>query len=443
MKSSRQKPWKRTRKEDGSGWHYKYDFQDQKWGITRKKRTFNTVAECQAFHDALLAQAQKQAKGEKPVRYFGQALIRYIEETKNKKLSTGDDVSNALALRWPYKFEGQWQLLEDLPLDDSENGIVTGFKNYLNDLSCVVKRSYIHEKIWHLRKEGDQLKWYEQPNPKDSDRPQPRKEVTNPNTLAKLNKAKGRGPFSPTTLHLRQTLLKTILGMAKTDWRWQDVDLGDYISEVEPDEGITNFVTQKQLETMINNADEYFGYLIRGGAYIGWRAQNLIGLTWDRVVWPQKVTDEDGELIHIPGYIYIPKRKNIALIDKNDRKERRIRTKNGDPLETIMSDRIETLLRKLWQKKHPDSDVVFHKGNGSYWGDYRKRWNTVKKKSGIDQNFRWHDLRHTWATELLNRGVSKDIIKAEQGWKDDKMVERYAKVQHAFRYEAQKKATGK
>lgn len=441
MKSSRKKPWSRVRKSDG-GWHYKYDFQDLNWNIKRTKRTFNTANECQAFHDALLAQAQKQAKGERPARYFGQALIRYIEETKTKKLSTKDDVSNAMALRWPYHFEGQWYLLEDLPLDDTENGIVTGFKNYLNDLSLVVKRSYIHEKLWHLRKEGDQLKWYEQPNPKDNDRPQPRKEVTNQQLLAKLNKAKGRPPFSPTTLHQRQTLLKTILGKAKRDWRWLDVDLGDYIAEVEPDDGVINFITSKQLEALVNQSDPFFGYLIQGAAYIGWRKENLVGLTWDRVVWPQKIKDDDGELIYIPGYVHIPERKNVTLIDKADRTERRIRTKNGDPLETIITERTETLLRKLWQNKHPDSNVVFHNGEGGYWGDFRKRWTTAKKKAGIESGFRWHDLRHTWATELLNKGVDKHIIKAEQGWKNDKMVDRYAHIQHEARYAALKKASG-
>lgn len=441
MKSSRKKPWSRVRKSDGS-WHYKYDFQDLNWGIKRTKRTFNSAGECQAFHEALLAQAQKQAKGEKPARYFGQALLRYIEETKDKKLSTNDDVSNANALRWPYLFDGQWHLLEDLPLDDSENGIVTGFKNYLNDLSLVVKRSYIRKKTWHLRKEGDQLKWYEQPNPKDSDRPQPRQEVTNPQLLAKLNKAKGRESFSPTTLHARQTLLKTILGKVKTDWRWLDTDLGDYIDEVEPDDGIINFITSTQLQTLIEQVDEFFGYLIMGGAFIGWRRENLVGLTWDRVVWPKQVKDDNGDTIHIPGYIYIPERKNVTLINKKDRTERRIRTKNGDPLETIITERTETLLRKLWQNKHPKSNIVFHNGDGDYWGDFRKRWNTAKKKAGIDPHFRWHDLRHTWATELLNKGVGKHIIKAEQGWKDDKMVDRYAHLQHNFRYAALKKASG-
>ena len=82
-----------------------------------------------------------------------------------------------------------------------------------------------------------------------------------------------------------------------------------------------------------------------------------------------------------------------------------------------------------------------HRGDGNYWGEFRRRWASLKKKAGIDPAFRWHDLRHTWATELLNKGVDKHIIKAEQGWKDDKMVERYGHIQHEARYAALKKVS--
>lgn len=433
MRSTRKKPWKKVKTPDG--WKYKFDFQDLTWGITRKRATFNTAAECEAYHEALLEEAKKQAKGEKPTRYFGQAMIRYLIQTRNKKLSSEADKSNALALRWPYQFDGNWYLLEDLPLDDSENGIVAGFKNYLHDLSFVVKRSYLRNRMYHQRKEDDgSLQWYEQPNPTESERPSSRVLVDNPNLVKKLDKATGRGPFSKTTLHQRQTLLKTILRKAKTDWRWTDADLAEFINETKPNKGVINFILPKELEKLVANTDEMFGYLIRGAAYIGWRHANMVGLTWDRVVWPKTVVNDDGEQIYVPGYLYIPQRKDMALIDISDREGRRVRTKNGDPLETIITERIENLLRKLWQKKHSGSNVVFHRGDGKHWGNFKKRWKTLKRKAGIDPKFRWHDLRHTWATHLINQGVSKDIIKKEQGWKDDKMVDRYAHIQHDARY---------
>ncbi|PJE79645.1 hypothetical protein CI610_01359 [invertebrate metagenome] len=433
MKSSRSNPWKRVK--TANGWKYKFDFQDLTWNIQRTRATFNTAAECEEYLKVIIANSQKAMKGEKIIRTFGEALIRYLEETSDTKLSHVDDLSNAKAIRWPFLMNGEWMRLEDLNLDDSENGIVAGFKSYIIDLKKVVKRSYIKNKIFHLRKENNSLIWYEQPSPTEGDYPKPREMVTDILLLKKLESVKGRGPFSETTFSLRQTLVKTILNCAKNDWRWTDKELSSYINEAKPNKGIINYITTKQLDCLVEEADEMFGYLILGGAYIGWRQRNLIGLTWDRVVWEQ-VIENNGEKIFIPGYIFIPKRKDIQLIDNTKRSERMIRTKNGDSLETIITPRIKKLLQIMDGKRVKGSNVVFHNGYGEFWGEFKKRWNGVKKRASIPPSFRWHDLRHTWATDLINHGVNKDIIKAEQGWKDDKMVDRYAHILHKSRYKA-------
>ena len=54
-----------------------------------------------------------------------------------------------------------------------------------------------------------------------------------------------------------------------------------------------------------------------------------------------------------------------------------------------------------------------------------RAWRNALKRAGIG-NFRWHDLRHTWASWLRQRGVPKSDIKEMGKWKSDKMVERYA-----------------
>ncbi|HLO64978.1 MAG TPA: tyrosine-type recombinase/integrase [Azonexus sp.] len=46
-------------------------------------------------------------------------------------------------------------------------------------------------------------------------------------------------------------------------------------------------------------------------------------------------------------------------------------------------------------------------------------------RSGID-NFRWHDLRHTWATWQRQAGTPTDELQRLGGWRTGAMVERYA-----------------
>jgi integrase len=49
------------------------------------------------------------------------------------------------------------------------------------------------------------------------------------------------------------------------------------------------------------------------------------------------------------------------------------------------------------------------------------------KRAGIE-NFRWHDLRHTWATWHLKSGTPTHELQRLGGWQTSVMVERYAHV---------------
>lgn len=52
-------------------------------------------------------------------------------------------------------------------------------------------------------------------------------------------------------------------------------------------------------------------------------------------------------------------------------------------------------------------------------------WKRALKKAEID-NFRWHDLRHTWASWHIQNGTPLGVLQALGGWADIKMVMRYA-----------------
>lgn len=441
MMTSRKKPWKKVK--TNTGIKFKYDFQDLNWGITRTKRTFNSAREAEAYHEALLKNAMSITKNEKPERSYGEALIEYIEQIENEgKLSLETDKVDLMTLRWPFQYQGSFYRLEELPINDQEMGVVWGIKKYLLDLSSVVRRSYINKSIYHLRREAGSLTWYEQPSPADNSSPKSRVQVTCPATLRKLEKAKGRGAFSSDTIRRRVSLLKTILSTAWHDWRWLDQDLGALIKLGKSGSGRIAFLTSEKFSSLLNVVDTRFSYLIRGAKAIGWRKANLIGLTWDRVIFPEYINDNEGNRIKIPGYLRIDAfNKDDKDFNPADITQRRNRTKNKDALETIMTAEIETLLRELMSNRNADNNIVFQNDDGKHWTDFRKRWTTAKKLAGIPEAFRWHDLRHTWATERINEGVPDHIIMEEQGWKDPEMVRRYAHIQREARYAALKKAS--
>jgi integrase len=64
-----------------------------------------------------------------------------------------------------------------------------------------------------------------------------------------------------------------------------------------------------------------------------------------------------------------------------------------------------------------------------------KEWRKALRQAGI-QDFRWHDLRHTWASWHVQAGTPLHVLKELGGWADLKMVLRYSHLsqQHLAAY---------
>jgi integrase len=52
-------------------------------------------------------------------------------------------------------------------------------------------------------------------------------------------------------------------------------------------------------------------------------------------------------------------------------------------------------------------------------------WYKALKRAGIE-NFRWHDLRHTWASWHVQSGTPLHVLQELGGWASYAMVQRYA-----------------
>jgi integrase len=54
-----------------------------------------------------------------------------------------------------------------------------------------------------------------------------------------------------------------------------------------------------------------------------------------------------------------------------------------------------------------------------------KAFHSALARAGIE-NFRFHDLRHTWASWLIQAGTLLSILQEMGGWESIEMVRRYA-----------------
>lgn len=57
--------------------------------------------------------------------------------------------------------------------------------------------------------------------------------------------------------------------------------------------------------------------------------------------------------------------------------------------------------------------------------DDQQAWNAACRRAGIE-DFRFHDLRHTWASWLIQSGVPLSVLQEMGGWESIEMVRRYA-----------------
>jgi len=102
-------------------------------------------------------------------------------------------------------------------------------------------------------------------------------------------------------------------------------------------------------------------------------------------------------------------------------------TKNGRGLCVPLNQKCRELLESI-ERQGP---YVF-----TYSGRKMRRasntgWYTALKKAKLE-GFRWHDIRHTWATHHVQNGTSLHTLQHLGGWSDFNIVNRYAHLSNDY-----------
>ncbi len=376
--------------------------QDTRRNIPRTKRNFDTRAECTAWEKAVKEGAFNHLVGKRPRRTVGEALARYLREITPHKRHPRNDHSNTVTLRWPVWDSGarRWLRLEDTYLDD----LPTAAAAWTADLRRITRRAYHGaEHYHHWRADDGTSAWYHQPRPTGTDRPAHRMRVTDAALIARIEAGRPRGPLDSGTLRQRQIMLKHILRLAWRDWDWLEADISAKITLAKPSAPRDTFLTAAELEHFIAefaHGDPHAADFLTAAALIGWRRTNITYLTWDTVHLPTSADLDDGH--------YWTTRQT---------------TKNGEPLMAPMGQDTAALFLRRWAARN--GPYVFHRHDGTPWVHFDKRFRAARRRAGIDPTFRYHDLRHTWASHKIQAGVPDAHIQALGGWKTASMVRRY------------------
>lgn len=99
-------------------------------------------------------------------------------------------------------------------------------------------------------------------------------------------------------------------------------------------------------------------------------------------------------------------------------------TKTSDTRHIPMNKEVFGVLDE-WKKQSGDSQYVFPGQDGGRFEDVKSAWLKLLERAQIEA-FRWHDMRHDFASRLVMAGVPLNTVRDLLGHADIKMTLRYA-----------------
>ena len=196
---------------------------------------------------------------------------------------------------------------------------------------------------------------------------------------------------SPVTANRTLALVRSILRRARDEWEW--IDKIPKVRLYRERERRVRWITREQAATLVSLLPRHLADMAEFSLATGLRQRNVSHLTWDQVDIGREVA-----WIH-PDEAKAKKAIAVPL--------------NADALGVLK------------RREGIHGTYVFTFRGAPCVDLTTKAWYQALERAGI-QDFRWHDLRHTWASWHVQSGTSLQELKELGGWASFEMVLRYA-----------------
>jgi integrase len=218
-------------------------------------------------------------------------------------------------------------------------------------------------------------------------------EITQSLVIETIQRKKSEDGSSPATVNRYLAALRACLRLAVIKHQWMDRSrLPEFFMEEEP-KGRVRWLKPDEVGRLIAALPEHWRDIAGFALATGQRMGNVLGLRWQQVDLVQRTALFDGDEM-----------------------------KNGEDHGIALNDVAVQIVRR--QIGRHDEYVFSYRGKPVKRGSYRT-WNNALKEAGIE-DFRRHDMRHTWASMMVQAGTSDAVMMALGAWKTPKMVRRYA-----------------
>ena len=115
----------------------------------------------------------------------------------------------------------------------------------------------------------------------------------------------------------------------------------------------------------------------------------------------------------------------------------RSKTPEGESREIPLTGRFIEMLKNQTERGVPTGHVFGYGGKPIL--DMKTTWNAAQSRAGLTRRYRFHDLRHTFNSRLMEAGVIADIRKALMGHEDRSVHSLYTHVELPAKREAIKR----
>lgn len=186
-------------------------------------------------------------------------------------------------------------------------------------------------------------------------------------------------------------VIRAVLRKAAYEWEWLDKALS--IRMLPEPRRRVRWLTQDEANRLIAVLPVHLAAMVRFSLETGLRRANVTGLLWSQV-----------DLVNRKAWIHPDqaKARKAIGVPLSDEAAKVVREQIGKHLTHVFSYQGKTVIQVN-----------------------TTTWRKALKRVGVE-NFRWHDLRHTWASWHVQAGTPLYALQELGGWESVEMVQKYA-----------------
>ena len=205
----------------------------------------------------------------------------------------------------------------------------------------------------------------------------------------------GKRKCKDSTKNRYLSLIRAILYKARDEWDW--LDKAPKLKQYKEPSRRIRWLYPEEAQRLVNALENlpYMQHMVIFSLATGLRQANVLNLKWEQI-----------DLVRRVAWVYPDE------------------AKGGNAIGVALNNVAMQVLQA--QTRFAKSPYVFHHSKGGKVKSISSRvWANALNKAQI-KNFRWHDLRHTWASWLVQQGTPLMALKEMGGWESIEMVQKYA-----------------